>query len=141
MEKVVIDTNILFSSLLLRNERRRALLFSKEYQFYCPNYVFVELFKHKEKLMYCTKAEEAEVYEYLTHILEQIRFVNPALISPANKETAYQLCEDIDVNDTVFVALTLELQAMLWTGDKTLQNGLRHKNFDSFFVEPGKSGH
>jgi predicted nucleic acid-binding protein len=136
--KVVIDTNSLFSSLLLHNERRRAVLFSKAYQFYCPNYLFVELFKHKEKILRYTKATEAEVYEYLAHILEHIRFVNPALISPVHKETAYTLCADVDEHDTVFVALTLELEALLWTGDKTLREGLQQKGFQKFFTEPSQ---
>jgi putative PIN family toxin of toxin-antitoxin system len=138
MQKVVLDTNLLFSSLLCQNERRREVLFSKELQFYCPNYVFVELFKHKEKVMRCTKAAETEVYEFLTAILEHIRFVNPELISLPNREAAYRLCADIDEHDTAFVALTLELDAVLWTGDKTLRDGLRKKGFDRFFVEPGK---
>jgi len=138
MKKVVIDTNILFSSLLFQNERWRKVLFSKEFQFYCPNYVFVELFKHKEKVMRCTKATEAEIYEFLTQILEHIRFVNPELISLSNREAAYRLCADIDEFDTVFVALTLELDALLWTGDKTLRGGLRKKGFERFFVAPHK---
>jgi predicted nucleic acid-binding protein len=103
MQKVVLDTNLLFSSLLCQNERRREVLFSKELQFYCLNYVFVELFKHKEKVMRCTKAAETEVYEFLTAILEHIRFVNPELISLPNREVAYRLCADIDEHDTAFV--------------------------------------
>lgn len=131
--KIVIDTNILFSALLFKNEPYRTLLCSKDYQFYCPNYVFVELFKHKEKILRCAKAPETDVYEYLNHLLEQIRFVNPALISPVHKEKAYELCRDIDADDTVFVALTLELDALLWTGDKILREGLQRKGFTKFF--------
>jgi len=138
MQKVVIDPNILFSSLLFQNEHQRKILFSKDVQFYCPNYVFVELFKHKEKVLQCTKATDTEVYEFLSTILEHIRFVNPEVISPSNRESAYQLCADIDEFDTAFVALTLELDAVLWTGDKTLRNGLRKKGFERFFVEPPK---
>ena len=33
-------------------------------------------------------------------------------------------------------ALTLELDALLWTGDKELRNGLRTQGFERFFV-PG----
>jgi len=43
------------------------------------------------------------------------------------------LCRDIDINDAPFVALALELEAVLWTGDKTLKNGLKDKGFDRFF--------
>ena len=134
--KVVVDTNIIFSSLLRQHERRRKFLCTRTFQFYSPNYVFVELFKHKDKLMRCTKATEAEVYEFLTSILEQINFVTPDIISPCHRETAYRLCADIDEFDVPFVALTLEFDGLLWTGDKKLREGLQAKGFKHFFVEP-----
>jgi predicted nucleic acid-binding protein len=40
---------------------------------------------------------------------------------------------DIDEKDSVFVALTLELDGLLWTSDKKLKNGLIKKGFNSFF--------
>jgi len=43
------------------------------------------------------------------------------------------LCKDIDESDTPFVALTIELKALLWTGDKKLKEGLKKKGFISFF--------
>ena len=137
--KIVVDTNIIFSSLLRQHERRRMLFCEQAFQFYSPNYVFLELFKHKEKLMRCTKASEAEVYELLTHILEHIHFAHPDVISPIHRETAYRLCEDIDEFDTPFVALTLECDGLLWTGDKKLRDGLQAKGFKKFFVEPEHS--
>ena len=47
---------------------------------------------------------------------------------------AQQLCASIDVNDTIHVALTLALGGGLWTGDRTLVEGLRQQGFDLFFV-------
>jgi predicted nucleic acid-binding protein len=49
---------------------------------------------------------------------------------------AWRLCGDVDENDTAYVALTLELDGRLWTGDKELEMGLRRKGFDKFFVPP-----
>jgi predicted nucleic acid-binding protein len=45
-------------------------------------------------------------------------------------QEAEALVSDIDVDDIAFVALTLYLQAYLWTGDKVLYNGLKSKAFD-----------
>ena len=46
---------------------------------------------------------------------------------------AFRFCKDVDENDTAFVALTLELNALLWTKDDELKSGLRRKGFDRFF--------
>jgi predicted nucleic acid-binding protein len=44
-------------------------------------------------------------------------------------EEVEALVSDIDVDDIVFVALSLYLQACLWTGDIVLYNGLKAKGF------------
>jgi predicted nucleic acid-binding protein len=33
-----------------------------------------------------------------------------------------------------YIALTLDLNGVLWTGDKRLRNELRRKGFDCFFA-------
>ena len=80
-----------------------------------------------------TKAPEATVYEYLHEILKRINFVNMEIISDKNLKEAYELCRGIDENDTPVVALALELNALLWTGDEKLKEGLKRKGFNGFF--------
>ncbi|MBI4315926.1 MAG: hypothetical protein HY679_08320 [Chloroflexi bacterium] len=59
------------------------------------------------------------------------------LIAPEHRKSAYALCRDVDEADTPHVALALELDALLWTGDKRLKGGLENKGFQRFF-EPGE---
>ncbi len=73
--KVVIDANILFSAFLSKNSKYRNLLFDEAYEFYSPNFVFLEVFKHKEKLLRCTKESEEEVYGFMGRIFKRINFV------------------------------------------------------------------
>lgn len=53
-------------------------------------------------------------------------------ISKKNRQKAYELCKDIDADDTPIVALSLELGAKIRTGDEKLKQGLRDKGFDHF---------
>ena len=136
--KIVIDTNILFSSLLSKSSKLRKILLNKDYQFFSPNFVFVEIFKHKEKILKYTKSSEVEVYEYLNEILKKIHFVNEEIISKENRQRAYELCVDIDKEDIPMIALAIELNADVWTGDTTLREGLNKKGFIKFFIPQDK---
>ena len=131
--KVVIDTNIIFSALLRGGQRYRDILFFENAEFYSCKYTIVEIFKHKEKIVKCSKQAEEVVLEILYRILKNIHIVNEELISKERLMEAYDLCQDIDEKDSVFVALTLELDGVLWTGDKKLKEGLKKKRFGRFF--------
>lgn len=135
MKKVVLDTNKLFSALLSTNADFRELLFNSEIRFFSAKYLVVEIFKHKERIVEKSKASEEEIYSYLHEILTRVEFINEDFISTQNYLKAFSLCKDVDENDTPFVALALQLNAELWTGDKELKNGLSLKGFDKFFEE------
>jgi predicted nucleic acid-binding protein len=134
MRRIILDTNLLFSALRSRNTAFREKLFSDEYTFYSSKYIIVEIFKHKERIFKNAKIEdEDEIYEYLNEILQRIHFVNEDFVSLTNYANAYKLCKDVDEFDTPFVALSLQLNAPLWTKDEKLKTGLRSKGFDNFF--------
>jgi len=132
--KVVIDTNILFSSLLRESSRLRDLLLESENTFYAPNYLFVELFRYKEKIKAVGSLPEEDLLNYLQMMLEKINFVQVNLIADKHRQAAYDLCKGVDPKDTVFVALCLELGATLWTGDKRLKNHLLQQGFNQLFA-------
>lgn len=129
--RIVVDTNIIFSALLLKNSKIRDILFNNKFSFYAPNFFFSEIFKYKEKIFHCTHLSEEDVYEYLNRILENIEFVRETFISMENREAAYDLCREIDERDTPFIALALELDAYVWTGDRKLSRGLKERGFEN----------
>ena len=129
----VIDTNLIFSALISSSSSIRDMLLEENIIYYAPNYIIAELIKHKEKMLKFSKLTEDEFYNYLNGIVEKVRFVHTDFISDESRQTAYDLCKDVDVKDTLFVALTIELGVPLWTGDKKLKNGLMRKGFEQFF--------
>ena len=131
--KVIIDANIVFSALLSKNSKYRDVLFDERYSFYSPNFVFLEIFKHKEKILRCTKESEESVYGFFGKILSKIHFVKEDLVSFENYDFAYNLCKGIDENDTPFIALALEIDGYFLTGDSKLKKHLRIQGFNRFF--------
>lgn len=134
--KVVVDSNIIFSALLPKSSKLRDILLEKNHRFYSPNYFFSEIFKYKEKILKCSKLDEVELYEYLRKILENIQFISGKIISKENRLMAFSLCKDIDDKDSPFIALAIEIDAYVWTGDKKLKKGLEERGF-SKFTDPG----
>jgi len=67
-------------------------------------------------------------------VLKRLIFHDELSMSPASIQTAFELCHDVDEKDTPFVALAIELDAVLWSGDKELREGLIKKGFDRFLI-------
>ncbi len=131
---VVVDTNILFSILLRRKSRLRDVLMSaKDTRFYCCRMSIAELFKHKSKILKYSGLSEEEMFESLQNILQRLSFHDELTISQPSIQAAVELCRDVDEKDTPFVALTIDLDGVLWTGDRELAEGIRAKGFDRFF--------
>lgn len=133
MKRVVVDTNILFSSFLNTGSKIRDLLFSNDYEFYSCNFCIVEIFKNKEKIIKYSKLKEDELLKEIHCILKNINFISDKLISDENIYKAVKLCNDIDKKDYSFLALAFELNALLWTSDKKLKEGLKNKKLNIFF--------
>ncbi|MCB0546326.1 MAG: PIN domain-containing protein [Phaeodactylibacter sp.] len=133
MKWVVVDTNIIFSALIKSESKIREILGHSEINFCAPNYLIAEIFKHRNRIVELSEGSEEEVTELLAKLLARVKFINEDMIPTSVFIGAYQLCKDVDEKDTPFVALCLELDCELWTGDEKLKNGLRMKGFDRFF--------
>jgi predicted nucleic acid-binding protein len=132
MKRVIVDTNIIFSALLRFPNSHANLIFEEDYEFYTPHFVIVELFKHKERIIQRSQMSEEDILEILYRLLKHIQLINDDNISDISWKKAYQLCRGIDIKDAPFVALSMELNALLWTSDKKLKNHLTTQSFSDF---------
>ncbi len=132
--KIIVDTNILFSVLLGKSRSFRDILFAEgTFEFYSCKFAIIELFKHKEKLIRLSDLCEEDILQLLYNILKRINFYDEDSISDESLRSGFDLCKNVDVKDAVFISLTIELGGLLWTGDKKLKAELKKKAFDSFF--------
>ena len=132
--KVIVDTNIIFSALLKEDNKYANILIKNDFNhdFYAVYFTIVELFKHKEKIKKYSKLSDEDVLEVLYELLKHINIINDHIISIPAWKQAMHLVHDIDIKDLPNVALTIELDAKLWTNDTELKVGLRAKGFDEF---------
>src|SRR6185312_9236460 len=129
--KIVVDTNIIFSTLLNSNHTIGDLLFNsdKHFEFYSCSYMRYEIQNHWERLKRISKLSEEQLQVSYMQILSKLKFINEEIIPAETWLASEEVTKEIDIDDIDFVALTKFLKATLWTGDKALYNGLKKHNF------------
>jgi predicted nucleic acid-binding protein len=127
---LVADTNIIFSILLKNDSKEWEIMLRDDIEIFIPNFLVIELFKHKEKIVRLSGFEENEILEIFYLVLKYCVFFDEEDITDDIKEQAFTLVEDIDPKDAVFVASAMALNAKLWSGDKKLINALKNKGSD-----------
>ena len=132
--RIVVDTNIVFSAILNSNNKiARILLQPKsKVNFYSTEQLLGEIKEHREKIKKISDYSDVELDRVVELVTKRIRFINVRLISKDSYQIAEKLTQNIDIDDTEFIALTEHLKAKLWTGDKELQKGLKKKGWVKF---------
>jgi predicted nucleic acid-binding protein len=129
--KIIVDTNIVFSALLNSNSKiGRLLLNSRNYfEFYSCKYLQKGIQHHFYKILNYSHLKEEDLSELINLIESRIFFIDEKLLPETVIFSARKLVEDIDFDDFAFVAISNYLNALLWTGDKILIEGLHKKGY------------
>ncbi|WP_022854168.1 PIN domain-containing protein [Thermodesulfatator atlanticus] len=128
--RVVIDTNLIFSLLLRKNKKLLGILFSDEVALYAPPHLFLELFKHKDRLLKFTNLKENELLELLLAIFERIEVISYRRIPKDYRAKWFKKLEKCDPADFPFVLTAIVVEGKLWTGDFKLKNCLEENGID-----------
>ncbi len=129
--KIVVDTNIIFSTLLNSNGTIGDILFNsgKHFEFYSCSYMRFEIQNHWQRLKNISKLSDEQLHISYAQVLSKLKFVNEEIIPVKTWLAAEEITTGIDIDDTDFVAMTKFLKATLWTGDKVLYRGLKKIGF------------
>ena len=121
---IVIDTNIVFSALINSRSIIPEIIMApySDFSFYTSEYLFDELEEHKIKLQKASKLTSKEIERAKTELFKYINTISLNIIPQNIWQEAEALTFDIDPDDISFVALSIFLNAYLWTGDKILYN-------------------
>jgi predicted nucleic acid-binding protein len=137
--RVVIDTNIAFSAILNGKSKIANIILKpkSKYNFYSTKQLQIELNNHRVKLQNLSKLNGQEFQVLFDLILSKIKFIDVELIPQKLFQISLKLTQDIDIDDTEFVALTEHCKGKLWSGDKPLKTGLKGKGWNKF-IEIGE---
>lgn len=130
--KIIVDTNIVFSAILNPNSQiGQILLFhNKTISLFSLPQLVEELLRYKDKIQSLKGISNSEFHEIKEYVLKRIQFLDDFLIPVEILKWAEKLVSEIDIDDTLFVALTEYLDGFLWTGDKKLIKGLKNKGWE-----------
>ncbi len=126
-----MDTNIVFSSLLNVESQIHNILFYSNgiFDFYTPELMVGELERYSNKISLLSKMDSSRLAEAKHRLFRCINLISENLVAELNRQEALHLTKDIDEDDTPFVALAMQLQCPLWTGDKKLVERVKEKGF------------
>jgi predicted nucleic acid-binding protein len=129
--KIIVDSNIVFSAILNTKSNIGQLIIngSRYFEFYTVGLLKEEVLNHKEKITDLTNYTEDQFAAVFQLITSKIVFVDDILLKDNDLAKAIELVSNVDQGDALFVALTNQLIANLWTGDKRLVNGLKKKGY------------
>ena len=134
--KLIVDTNIVFSTMLNPHSTIGEILMNvqDEFTFFAPELLKDELQRYSRKIAAYSRLDSKTLSDIEELVLSTINFVSEESISERSWTQAFALTKDIDEDDTPFIALGIELNAKLWTGDKVLAKGLAKKGADSIIT-------
>ncbi len=127
MTDFVIDSNILMSILLSGKSSYRTLL--NHYNFILPDFALVEIDKYQSVLKSKTKMQEDEFLNWTYFVFSKLIILPHYVLSNESIVKSKKLLEKIDLKDTSYVALSMQLNLVLLTRDIPLYTGIRKQGF------------
>ena len=121
--KLVVDANVVLSSLLTKGDSSKVFELNSafnKFDFVAPDFLLIELEKHKREFFERSKLTEEEFEEAVEFILEQITIVSKSEFSEYVPEAKKLLSEHL--KDVQYLALSLELNCPIFSGDKVLKS-------------------
>ncbi|MCX6751122.1 MAG: PIN domain-containing protein [Candidatus Pacearchaeota archaeon] len=118
--ELVVDANVIISSLISCTGKTCETLFSDKLKLYVPEFLLEEIYKYKEEISEKSGLSKEKID--ILFSLISLNFEIVPLFEFSNfLEKASKICPD--TNDIEYFALALKLNFPLWSNDKKLKQG------------------
>jgi len=134
--KIIVDANIVFSGILNSNGKIGDLLINskKHFNFIAPEFLRYEIKDKYERLQLVSGLNIEQVMEAEYQVCKDITFISEEQLNHKFWIEAYDLVQDVDVDDVQYVAYAKQFKCKIWSGDKKLIKGLKAKGFVNIFT-------
>jgi|SRR3989344_7676508 len=124
---LIVDANVLFSALI-KDSFSSNILLSGKFQLFTPEYIFIEMEKHKEEILNKTERTTEDFFRFIDIFKRKI------IIVPLEELSSY--CQEAEIftpdpNDMVYFALALKLNCSIWSNDKKLKEQNKVKVYNT----------
>jgi predicted nucleic acid-binding protein len=119
---LVVDASVIISCLLKKGATFDAFLFNsilKKFQLVAPEFLWIEIRKHRAELLKETKLPDDEFDEVMEFLMEEITVVSSSQFLEFLPEAKKILSEH--PKDVPYLALALKLNCPIFSGDKVLK--------------------
>ena len=101
------------------------------FRLYVPDFALIELKKYKDVIKKKLANQQIEFEIFALMLFSNLNVISDFLLSNSVIEKAEELCQDVDIKDSLYVALAIFLNTTLITRDKPLYNHLKSKGFEN----------
>ncbi|WP_462249521.1 PIN domain-containing protein [Ferruginibacter sp.] len=133
---ILVDSNIIISACLESKSELFKIITApySHLDFATPHFALKEIIKNQDEI--CRKMKKSlELFQNNLSVLLDCLFVLPDEdLSNKNIIEAEDFTASIDIDDTIFIAFSMALDLLLWTGDLKLRNALKRKGFKNVII-------
>ncbi|MEP7236703.1 MAG: PIN domain-containing protein [Ferruginibacter sp.] len=135
---IIIDANILISALINPAGKEAAIILDEndKVEFIAPDLIYTEVLSKKNKIIEGSHLTNSVFEKSLLLISDSITVFSVNKFHTDILKVAEELTYSIDKKDTQYVALTIFLEGLLWTGDLKLLRALKRKGFNQIITTP-----
>jgi len=117
--KLIIDANVIISSLIAIQGKTTDIIFNDNIELYSPEFLLEEIEKHKDEILEKSSLKKEEFNLFFLIICSKINFIPYEEFKDFISE-AEQISPD--VNDAEYFALALKFKCPIWSNDKLLKH-------------------
>ena len=129
--KVVVDASVFVSALLRPDGAVASVLLDCRGRcgLIAPTNLLVELYAHRTRFAEALGVSVIEVEQLIEVLMKLItKIIEEEDVDERHFQNSRDLLADIDPKDSMYVAVAMEFDTMLWTVDMKLSHGLLRKN-------------
>ena len=133
---IIVDANILISALINPSGKEASIILDNnaKVEFIAPDIIYTEVLAKKNKIIAGSHHTEITFEKSRLLLFSPITVLSVDKFDPDVLKVAEELTYSIDKKDTQYIAISIFLEGLLWTGDLKLLRALKRKGYNQIIT-------